>query len=203
MQIRFAVKMTCEAYISQEAWRWATIEQCPVHGERECGIRSHGSYERKSPSGLRIRRFYCRKGQVTISLLPDFAAARFTGTLDELETAVEKAESAPSLAAAAAALRPELHDARSAARWLRRRVRAVQIALTALVTSLPQLAQATPHLSAVRAKLGTEGSALLPELRELAATLLPSLVPPLGFFRRARGRLSGKPLLQHEVGPDP
>jgi hypothetical protein len=122
MQLRFATNLTCEQYISQEGWRNATLEMCPLHGERDCGFRVHSSYERKAPAGLRIGRYYCPKGQTTFSLLPDFAAARLSGTLDEVEQAVEIAESATTLTAAARALRPELNDERSAVRWLRRRV---------------------------------------------------------------------------------
>ncbi len=202
MQLRFATNLTCEQYISQEAWRNATLERCPLHGEGNCGFRLHSSYERKAPAGLRIGRYYCPKGQTTFSLLPDFAAARLSGTLDEVEQAVEAAESAPTLTAAARALRPELNDERCAVRWLRRRVQAVGTALIAIVTSLPELFGTAPRLVAVRAQLGVEGLGLLVRLRAVGAALLPALLAPLGLYPRKRADAPGKWQLQHKVGPD-
>lgn len=203
MQVRFATNLTSEQYVSQQAWRWPSIERCPVHGSTDCGIRAHGSYERKSPAGLRIPRLYCRQGRVTVSLLPDFAACRLSGTLDELETAVELAESAPTLATATRALRPELDDERSAARWLRRRVQAIRTALLALVTSLPELAGTFPRLAAVRERLKVDSPGVLVRLRAIGASLLPSLPAPLGLSPRRTPGFSGDTALQHEVGPDP
>jgi hypothetical protein len=203
MQLRFATNLTCEQYISQEAWRNATLERCPLHGERDCGFRVHSSYERKAPTGLRIGRYYCRKGQTTFSLLPDFAAARLSGTLDEVEQAVELAESASTLTAAACALRPELNDERSAVRWLRRRVQAVGTALSALVTWLPDLFGTVPRLVAVRVRLGVEGSGLLIQLRAVGASMLHALLAPLGLCHRRRVRTDDESRLQHKVGPDP
>jgi len=203
MQLRFATNLTCEQYISQEGWRNATLEVCPLHGERDCGFRVHSSYERKAPTGLRVGRYYCPKGQTTFSLLPDFAAARLSGTLDEVEQAVEIAESATTLTAAARALRPELNDERSAVRWLRRRVQAVGTALTAIVTSLPELFGTAPSMVAVRARLGVEGSGLLVRLRTVGASLLHALLAPLGLYPRKRADAGGESQLQHKMGPDP
>jgi hypothetical protein len=67
MQLRFGTNLTSEQYISQQAWQQATLERCPLHPEGSCGVRGHGSYGRKEPEGLRIARFYCRRGQTTIS----------------------------------------------------------------------------------------------------------------------------------------
>lgn len=203
MQVRFPTSLTSEQYISQEAWRWATIEQCPIHQKLDCGIRSHGSYERKYPCGLRISRQYCRMARVTISLLPDFAAARLSSTLDEVEAAVSRAEESSTLTAAARALRPELAEARSAGRWLRRRVRAIRTALVALVSSLPELAGTLPRLAAVRERLKVDSPQVLVRLRAIGASLLPSLPAPLGLSPRRKPVFSGDSVLQHEVGPDP
>jgi hypothetical protein len=203
MQLRFATTLTSEQYISQEAWRNATLELCPLHGEQDCGLRVHGSYERKAPTGLRIARYYCRKGQTTFSLLPDFAAARLSGTLVDVEQAIEVAESASTLVAAARALRPELADERSAVRWLRRRVQAVQTALLALVTSLPGLFGTAPRLGAVRVHLGVDGHVLLIRLRAVGAAMLHALQAPLGLYPRKRARADGESQQQHKTGPDP
>jgi hypothetical protein len=205
MQLRFAANLTSEEYIKQQAWREATLERCPLHPEGGCGVRCHGSYGRKDPEGLRIARFYCWRGQTTISLLPDFAAARVTGTLAEVERVVEHAEGAPTLAAAARDLRPELSDERSAYRWLRRLVRAVHSALTALVTSLPELFGTSPRIAALRERLGMKagGRCVLSRLRVLGERMLPQLRAPLGFFRLRRVGSDDEPELQHKVGPDP
>jgi hypothetical protein len=203
MQVRFATNLTSEQYISQEAWRWATIERCPIHQKVDCGIRSHGSYQRKHPYGLRISRQYCRLARVTISLLPDFAAARLSSTLDEVEAAVSCAEASPTLTAAARALRPELGEERSAVRWLRRLVQAIRTALTALVSSLPELMGTHPRLAAVRERLKVDSPGVLVRLRAIGASLLPSLPTPLGLSPRRKPVLSGDSALQQEVGPDP
>jgi hypothetical protein len=203
MQLRFATSLTSEQYISQEAWRNATLESCPLHGEQGCGLRVHSSYERKAPAGFRIARFYCRKGQTTFSLLPDFAAARLSGTLAEVEQAVEVAESSATLVGAARVLRPELIDERAAVRWLRRRVQAVQAALLALVTSLPLLFGATPRLAALRLRLGLVGGGLLIGLRSVGALMLHVLQTPLGLFRRNRVGSDDESHQQHKMGPDP
>lgn len=203
MQVRFATNLTSEEYISQEAWNWATIEQCPLHEGLDCGIRSHGTYERKYPFGLRIARMYCRLGRVTVSLLPDFVAARLSGTLDEVEAAVSRAEECPTLTAAARMLRPELPEVRSAGRWLRRRVRAIRTALLALVTSLPELAGTDLRLAAVRERLKVDSPGVLVRLRAIGASLLPSLPAPLGLLPRRKPGFPGDSVLQHEVGPDP
>jgi hypothetical protein len=205
MQLRFAANLTSEEYIRQQAWREATLERCPLHPEGGCGVRCHGSYGRKDPEGLRIARFYCRRGQTTISFLPDFAAARVSGTLAEVERVVEHAEGAPTLAAAARDLRPELSDERSAFRWLRRLVLAVRSALRALVTLLPELFGAPPTITAVRERLGMKagGECILSRLRVLGQRMLPQLRAPLGFFRHGRMGSDDELELQQKVGPDP
>jgi hypothetical protein len=203
MQLRFAAKVTSEEYIRQQGWREATLERCPLHPEGGCGVRCHGSYGRKDPEGLRIARFYCWRGQTTISLLPDFAAARVSGTLAEVERVVEHAEGARTLAAAARDLRPELSDERSAFRWLRRLVRAVHSALTALVTSLPELFGTLPRIAALRERLGAGDRCVLSRLRALGERMLPQLRAPLGFFRLRRVGSDDEPQLQHKLGPDP
>lgn len=203
MQIRLPTNLTSEQYIIRQAWHGATIEQCPIHKGLDCGIRSHGSYERKSPIGLRIPRQYCRLARVTISLLPDFAAARLSGTLDEVEAAVRCAEESPTLTAAARALRPELGEERSAVRWLRRLVQAIRTALVALVSSLPELMGTHAQLAAVRERLKLDSPGVLVRLRAIGAALLRSLPAPLGLSPRRKPGFSGDSALQHEVGPDP
>ena len=82
-------------------------------------------FARKTPRGTRIARWYCPQSHTTFSLLPDCLSARLPGTLDELETVVAHAERAPSLLAAANALRTDTVALPGAMRWVRRRVRRV------------------------------------------------------------------------------
>lgn len=202
MQIIFETQMTSDEYVTERGWEQATLDNCPVHPDRDCGLRAHGSYARKHPVGLRIARWYCAAGQVTFSLLPEFLAAGFSATLPELEAAAAETERAPSINDAARRLRPELEE-RNAARWLRRRLSAIGQGLTALVTSLPALRGTAPVLSAVGTKLGAARGAILVGLRKAAALLLSTLPTPLGLrHRRTAVRNGGEPL-QHSMGPAP
>ena len=45
----------------------------------------YGTYGRKTPDPMRVARFDCHDCQTTISRLPDFAAARRRGSLQEIE----------------------------------------------------------------------------------------------------------------------
>ena len=51
----------------------------------------HGTYARKSPDGVRVRRFRCPQTGRTVSLLPDCLAAHHSGTLAEFERAAYEA----------------------------------------------------------------------------------------------------------------
>jgi hypothetical protein len=201
LQIRYETAFTSEGYVSQRGWEAATLRLCPLHPEGGCGIRSHGSYERKHPEGTRIRRFYCRKGGTTISLLPDFLSSGLSNTLEEVEQVVRAAERAESVASAAVHLRPDLDEQRSAARWVRRRVQAVRSVLTVLMTMLPALTGSEPTLCGVGRSLGV--ALVLPVLREVGAAHLARLSRPVGFRPRARTRQGARVRLQQRVGPDP
>lgn len=194
--------MTSEEYVSERGWQRATLHSCPVHRDEECGLRAHGSYARKQPDGVRIARWYCARGQVTFSLLPVFLAASFSGRLTELETAVAMSEQAANLSQAARQLRPELEE-RSAQRWLRRRVAAIHRALTALVTSLPELMGTASTLSAVGTKLGAATGTVLVTLRRAAGSLLDALPTPLGLRHRSLPARNSSSPLQHALGPAP
>ena len=106
IQLRFSISITLENYLSQEAWRWKLLSACPLHPAGGCGFCRHGSYLRHYPVAIKIARYYCRKGKITFSLLPDVLASRVSGTLDEIEQAVTIAESSASFVEAAETLRP-------------------------------------------------------------------------------------------------
>ena len=203
MQILIETTMTSEQYVSEQRWLEATLLRCPVHPSGGCGIRAHGSYRRKTPTGLRVARFYCAVGHVTISLLPDFMAASFSGQLSDFEQAARVAEQAPSVAAAAQQLRPELGDERSAARWLRRRLSVLKSGLTALVTSVPELFGVAPTLSAVAVRLAAAADRILVAARLRATTLLDRMATPLGFRHRSLVSTNNAESMQQAMGPAP
>ncbi len=201
MQLRFACEHTGEEYVSQQAWRSATLPHCPLHPGGGCGFARHGTYERVSPPGTLIARWYCRKGQRTFSLLPDCLAARLSGTLAEVEAVVRDVEQAASMAAACEGLRPDI-ELPGVLRWVGRRVHAVHALLNVLKGLLPELfATCAPTLTAFSAHLGL--SEVLLALRQIAAAFLHRLPAPLGFVPRRKPGGGRDRARQHRVGADP
>jgi hypothetical protein len=172
-----------------------------LHPKGGCGFARHGTYERRSPSGTRIARWYCPQGHRTFSLLPDCLAARLPGTLAEIEAVVWAVEQAPSVERACADLRPEI-ELPGVLRWARRRVQAIHTALILIKGLLPQFFEGCePRLGEFAARLGI--AVVLPPLRGIAAPFLATLPAPLGF--RPRPRRGGDPptAFQHPKGADP
>ena len=202
MQLRFQTGLTGADYVTQEGWRLARLAHCPLHPRGGCGFASHGTYERVSPAGTRIARWYCPQGHCTFSLLPDHLAARFPGTLCEIEQVVASVEQAPSLEAAANALRPDDVMLATALRWIRRRMRLIHTVLAVVVSLLPDLCiGASPTVQSFRIRLACEP--VLIALRGLACIHLQALPRPLGF--RPPGEAGGgrKAPFQQRMGPDP
>jgi hypothetical protein len=201
VQLRFATALTSTDYVTQQAWRSATLAHCPRHPQGGCGFARHGTYGRVRPRGTRIARWYCPDSQQTFRLLPDCLAARLTGTLLEVEAAVDQVECAHALEAAAAGLRLEI-ELPGALRWLRRRVQAVHTALRRLKGLLPVwFAGGAPRLETFRQCLGVASVVLA--VRALGADHLPFLPAPLGFRPRSGGSGESQHRSQHRVGPDP
>ncbi len=201
MQLRFASNLTGEEYVSQQAWRNASLTRCPLHPKGGCGFARHGTYERLSPPGTRIARWYCPQGHRTFSLLPDCLAARLPGTLAEVEAVVGAVEQAESVEGACSQLRLDI-ELPGVLRWVRRRVRAVYAALNTLKGLMPErFAGCEPKLSAFAERLGLD--VVLQALRQIAAPYLASLPAPLGFspLRPRAGELDRAH--QQAVGPDP
>ncbi len=202
MQLLYPIGLTGEAYVNARAWEYARLAACPNHPHGGCSLARHGTYGRKTPRGCRVARWYCAESHMTFSLLPDCLAARLPGTLRTLESVVSEAERAPSLAAAAAVLRPGPVGLEGATRWVRRRVERVHHVLNAVRGMLPDLlAGCPPEMGAVRARL--VGTVALAVLRaELHGRL--SVVPaPLGFLPHGLGRRTRRGGIQQRVGPDP
>jgi hypothetical protein len=201
VQLRFKTHYTSEDYVSRKAWLEATLTCCPLHPEGGCSFSRHGTYGRVKPPGTRVPRWYCPKGHCTFSLLADCFAARFSGSLQEVEEAVVAVEQAPSQEAAADEVRTDI-ELPGALRWLRRRLKPVHAALVLLLGLLPdRFVGCQPTVSAFRQWLGVQP--VLPVLREIAETHLIRLPPPLGF--RPPRPSGGEPdqASQHGVGPDP
>ncbi len=201
VQLRYATNLTDEEYVCQRAWETATLSTCPLHPAGDCEFSRHTTYARKKPAGTLIARYYCRTARVTFSLLPDCLASQLSGSLAEVEAAVQVAESAPTLTEAAQQLRPELADVRHALRWLRRRTGPVRAALMALVTLLPVLSGVEPTLGAVHGAL--EVPEVLVACRELMSERLASLRAPVGLRPRVSWCHSAEAATQHKAGPDP
>jgi hypothetical protein len=201
VQLRFATGLTNEDYVTQAGWLTASLERCPFHPEGGCGFARHTPYERVSPPGCLIARWYCRWAHRTVSLLPDFLCSRLTGTLAEVEAVVAAVEAEPSLEAASETVRPDI-VLPGALRWMRRRVRLVHAGLAAAIGLLPGLlAGCKPTVVSVRSTLGVES--VLVFLRSAVAAHLAALPPPLGFGPRPLRRRHSSTAIQQEPGPDP
>lgn len=202
VQLRFETGLTGADYVTREAWREARLSRCPLHSHGGCGFAGHGTYERKTPAGTLIRRWYCPLGQCTFSLLPDHLAARFPGTLSGIEQVVATVEQASSVEAAAEALRRDEITLASAVRWVRRRLALVRALLTTVVGLLPQrLLGCAPRITHLRTRLAC-GQVLM-NLRTLAQAHLQALIRPLGFRSPAVADGERKDSFQQRMGPDP
>ena len=187
VQLRWNVGCTSETYVTGELWKRATIPACPFHPDGGCGVRSHGSYPRVRPRGVRVPRFLCPVTGRTISLLPDFLAAQLSSTTASVEEVVEAAQRL-GVPAAAEKLRPRT-GLQGGQRWVRRRLYPVVAMLCVLQGVFPDLfAGCSPkEIWSYRGALGT---AVLPALRELGEPHLQNLIKPLGFHR---GTVTHKP----------
>ena len=206
MQLRFATNLTSEQYVSEKAWRGASLARCPLHSEGGCGFKRNGTYKRTEPPGVRVPRWYCPDGQTSFSLLPDCLAAKLPGSLAELEQVVTELEQAPSVEAAADQLRPDI-ELPGRLRWVRRRASLVHAALVALIGLLPELLSGCePTLGSVGAGLDSELGSVLPAVRAVAEAQLQAqlqaLPPPLGFGSRSVQQVPGSGRRrQHDSGP--
>ena len=206
LQLRYETGLTGEEYVRTEAWREARLERCPNHPHGGCSVGSHGTYERKTPPGAKVPRWYCRESHTTIGLLADCLSSHLPGTLDDLEAVVVAAEEAASLEEAANAVRrPEDDDAvelPGAMRWVGRRVRLVHDILVRVIGLIPdRLAGCAATMVAVRERLGSDRA--LMKLRALVAAQLAMLPSPLGFRVRRIGVPGRNPAFQQSMGPDP
>lgn len=202
VQLRWILGLTGEEYVNQQAWQLASLERCSRHPKGGCGFHGIGTYARLDPPGTRIPRWYCPTERQTFSLLADCFAARFPGTLHDIEYVVDEVEQATSVEVAADIVRG--HDVLlpGAIRWTRRRLNAVRATLVTLIGLMPECFEGCePTLSSFRLALGVEF--VLPALRAIAADHLQVLAPPVGFSPRPRQTRHRKKPSQQSTGPDP
>ncbi len=161
----------------------------------------HGTYERVSPPGTHIPRWYCPEGQCTFSLLADCFASHLSGSLYEIEQVVFQVEQAKSLEAAVGGLHLDI-ELPGAIRWTRRRVKYVRASLTTVRGLFPErFAGCQGTLTSFRKQLNR--NKVLPALREIAAMHLASLAAPLGFGTLPIHGGERKERTQHQTGADP
>lgn len=201
-QVRYNTGLTVEDYVSRQAWWDASPPDCPYHRRGGCRLAPHGSYARKTPAGVRVRRFLCPQTRRTVSLLPDGLAAHLPGTLAEVERVVRTVGRAGSVERAADQLRSDPVTLPTAMRWVRLRVRCVQAFLATCITLYPErFGQLEPSLEAFGAAFGSE--AVLETLRAVTADRLASLPAPVGFLRRNCAPPAKLSRRQHANGLDP
>ena len=179
--MRFATNLTDEEYVSQRAWNDIAAPPCPWCQPGKCQLAPHGFYARVAPPGARIRRFICRTGRRTVSLLPDCFAAWVQGSLEAQEQAVRVAEESATQAEAVAQVRPPGEcSLASAQRWLKRRMQWVGELLVTVKGLYPErFTGVAPTLAGFGQQLGSE--TVLRTLREVAAVHLGALPAPVGF----------------------
>ncbi len=154
-----------------------------------------------SPVGTRIPRWYCRQGHCTFSLLADCFAARFTGTLAEIETVVDEVDNARTFERAADTLRPDI-ELPGALRWVRRRAKSIHAVLTILKGLMPEyFLECELTLASFRRHLDVDP--VLPVLRHIACESLALMPPPIGFSPPHQRGGESKSAYQHQMGPDP
>lgn len=202
MQVRLRTELTAEQYITGEQWSNAKFWPSGLHPGR--GFRRHGTYSRRKPSGLRVTRWYSRDKHVTVSALPDFAAARVSSSLGEIEDVVadvEQASGEMSFEHIAGNLRRDI-GLPGAMRWVRRRMLWVSAALTT-IRGLAVDKLAGCALSVEQFRLRLETDCVLVRAREIATKNLARFPAPVGFSPLPKSGKRRRKSAQHKSGSDP
>lgn len=209
VQVRIQIDLTLEEYVAHKEWARVRLLHCPLHPEGGCGFSAHGSYFRKYPIPHGIARSYCRKGQTTFGLIPDFDASHVPGTLAEIEEAVVVYEMMGNIYKAADAVRPidEMPEDQdpvtleATSQWLRRRILWVQATLITVAGLFPDLfAGCETTLTGFRASLQTDS--VLMDLRGICADRLEYLPSPVGFGPRSKARKPSLGGVQQSIRSD-
>lgn len=200
------MELAFEPYVTQRGWEAATLSACPLCKPGTCGLQRHGRYMRKVPAVAYVARYWCPESHTSFGLLPDFYASRMPGTLDMIEEAAAKAETAPSLEGATEELRPaDAPDAvtlGAALVWVRLRVVIARAILTTAKGLMPErFGDLPPRVSAFRRRLDTLG--VLVALRGICEPYLHRLAAPLGLVPRSAWAPDRRCALTQRPGPDP
>ena len=181
MQLIHQTTLSVDDYIYKQTWQEARLECCPNTQKSSCQFHRHGTYSRKTPSNIRIARYYCRTCQMTFSLLPSFMAAGKPGTPQAIEEAALAIEECSTLMEAHNRIRPDHHGTwRTQRRWFQRRSFWLTLTLYAVRGLFPEFYAQTPMtVGAFRAKGVT--TTLLVTLRKQGSTHLQYVPPPVGF----------------------
>lgn len=115
----------------------------------------------------------------TIARLPDCLASRLSGSLSEIEAVILQVEQANSINTAAEQLRPDI-ELPGVLRWIRCRIKGIQSAL-AIIKELYSERFTGCQLTITAFSQHINGNDVLFALREIAASHLVVLAPPLGF----------------------
>jgi hypothetical protein len=207
VQLRLETKLSFDEYRTQRGWETATLSSCPLCERGSCHLHRLGTYMRKVPAVALVARYYCPESHTSFGLLPDFYASRMPGTLDMIEEAAVKAETAASMEKAADELRPaDAPDAvtlSTALVWLRLRVAIVRALLTTVKGLMPDVFgdDVLPRISEFRRRLGTLH--VLVALRGICERHLHWLPAPLGLVPRMTAGLGRDRGRAQSPGPDP
>ena len=194
MQLRFGTDFSPEEYVARQGWRDASPPLCPFHPRGRCQLAGHGTYERQTPAGVRVRRFRCPRSGRTVSLLPDWLASHRPGTLAEVEQIVRAAEPATGP--------PRRESVRGRPQSEPTAVGRVQQLLTLARGLYPdRFCEVEPSLAAFGVALGT--AAVLVRLRAVASEQLAALPTPVGFSHRNKVGRRWRSRRQQATGQDP
>ena len=190
MQVRHATQLSATEYVERQAWLEVEPPECPFHPGGDCQLVGHGTYERQSPPGLRVKRFRCRQSGATVSALPDCSASHTPGTLDDIERAARAVEEGVSGT-----------DCGRSAGSLPQRVGAILSTVRGLDPD--RYLGSEPTLAAFSAALGC--TMVLVGLRAAAAAHLRGLPTPVGFHHCALNSAGSKSRnrRQQSTGRDP
>lgn len=206
VQILYSLEITGEDYVTQKAWLKASPPCCPLHPKGGCGFARHGTYERHSPPGSLIPRWYCPRGHRTFSLLPNHLCSHLPGTLAEVEALVLETEQACSREAMCSTWRTDI-ELPGALRWIRRRIHAIHTVLLILKGLLPEyFADCGATLQSMMHRLdgvGDESVPVLARLRLMTIDYLQHLPTPFGFNHWHHRHNGTKRVFQQSMGPDP
>ena len=199
---RFICRRICTP---EEPGKTQALGNCPLHSKGGMRLRQTWYlYPRQTPQGTRIARWYCPDGHSTFSLLPDCLSSRLPGSLIDVETAINKAENAPSQEAAVHTIFGSISVLPAFCAGSDAELFLVRTTLT-LLTRVPScsfLKIASPAFQRLRSALGVEY--VLPALADvMQSPICIFYLAPIGFGPLPQRKRDKKTAFQHKTGTDP